>query len=102
MPANSKTNTIISAQKMEKLLTIEEVAEALDVSKSTVKAWASRRLSPVVKMGRLIRITPQTLQEWIRRNTEFDREEARKFWRYKAQRAQKPQSFEELSRDMDE
>jgi len=87
---------------MEKLLTIEEVAETLGVSKSTVKTWAARRIIPVVKVGRLIRITPQALKELIQRNIEYDREEARKFWRYKAQRTQKVQSFDEFAKDMDE
>lgn len=86
---------------MEKLLTIEEVAEALSISKSTVKAWTSRRVIPVVKMGRIIRITPQTLENLIRRNTEFNREEALKFWRYKAQRDRKSQDFEEKPKGND-
>jgi len=83
-------------RKMEKLLTIEEAAETLGISKSTVKAWTSKRVIPVVKIGRSIRITPQTLQDLICRNTEFDREEARKFWRYKAQRDRKSQDNEEM------
>lgn len=86
---------------MEKLLTIEEVAEQLGISKSTVKAWTSRRVIPVVKMGRMIRINPQTLKELIHRNTEYDREEAQKFWQYKAQRDRKSLDFEEMPRGND-
>ncbi len=59
---------------MEKLLTLEEVAEILGISSSTAKTWASRRKFPVVKVGRLIRISPKALQEWIERKTEIDPE----------------------------
>ena len=57
-------------RQIEKLLTLEEVAEILGISESTAKIWASRRMFPVVKVGRLIRISPYALQEWIERNTE--------------------------------
>jgi excisionase family DNA binding protein len=55
---------------MKKLLTIPEVAEILGISESTAKIWASRRIFPVVKVGRLVRISPYALQEWIEKNTE--------------------------------
>lgn len=55
---------------MEKLLIIEEVAEILGVSKVTAKIWASKRVFPVVKIGRLIRVSPQALEHWIMNKTE--------------------------------
>lgn len=82
--------------QMEKLLTIEEVAEALGVSKSTVKTWASRRIIPVIKMGRLSRVSPEALREWMEQNTEYDRQEAQNFRRYKARRAQKSQRYDDV------
>jgi excisionase family DNA binding protein len=60
--------------KMERLLNIREVAKILGISESTAKTWASRRIFPVVKVGRLIRISPKSLQEWIERKTELDTE----------------------------
>ena len=86
--------------QMEKLLTIQEVAEVLGVSKSTVKVWASRRIIPVTKMGRLVRISPEALKEWMERNTEYDREEARNFGRNKARRARKSQRYDDILEEL--
>jgi excisionase family DNA binding protein len=61
---------------MEKLLTLEEVAEVLSISLSTAKAYASRRVFPVIKVGRLVRISALSLEEWLRKNTHGDEEAA--------------------------
>lgn len=98
----SRINIDIKAWKMEKLLTINEVAEILGISKYTAKTWASRRVIPVKKIGRLIRISPQELKEWIQRNTEYDRKEALNFRRYKAPEARFSRNHEELIRDIEE
>jgi excisionase family DNA binding protein len=55
---------------MEKLLTSREVAEILRISPTTAKIWASKRKFPVVKVGRLVRIAPEALDEWVRENTD--------------------------------
>jgi excisionase family DNA binding protein len=55
---------------MEKLLTSREVAEILGISPTTAKIWASKRKFPVVKVGRLVRIAPEALDEWVRENTD--------------------------------
>jgi excisionase family DNA binding protein len=54
---------------MDKLLTLGEVAQVLRVSLTTAKIWASKRRFPVVKVGRLVRVAPEALEEWIRENT---------------------------------
>lgn len=59
--------------RMQKLLTISDVAEILGISKATAKIWASKRVFPVVKVGRLIRISPQALEHWIMNKTEESR-----------------------------
>ena len=56
---------------MIQLLTIKEVASILKISENTAKIWASRRVFPVVKIGRLVRISPKALQEWLDRRTEM-------------------------------
>lgn len=61
---------------MQKLLTITEVAKILRISETTAKIWASQRVFPVVKIGRLIRISPQALEDWILKKTEQSRAEA--------------------------
>ncbi|MCJ7582825.1 MAG: helix-turn-helix domain-containing protein [Candidatus Aminicenantes bacterium] len=63
---------------MQKLLTVADVAEILGISKTTAKIWASQRVFPVVKIGRLIRISPQALEHWIMQKTEERRGEAEK------------------------
>jgi excisionase family DNA binding protein len=51
---------------MDTLLTVNEVAEILGISPTTAKIWASQRRFPVVKIGRLVRVTPDALEAWIR------------------------------------
>lgn len=58
---------------MDKLLTVKEVAEILGISRSTAKIWASKRKLPVVKVGRLLRVRPEALEEYIKRNSEWKR-----------------------------
>lgn len=79
---------------MEKLLTLEEVAEILGISETTAKIWASRRVFPVVKVGRLIRMPPCALQEWIERNTEEYIEDVDNFKLNKPQKRHKSGSFD--------
>ena len=54
---------------MEKLLDLKAVAEILGIAPVTAKIWASKRRFPVVKVGRLVRVAPEALDEWIRENT---------------------------------
>jgi excisionase family DNA binding protein len=53
---------------MEKLLDLVAVADILGISPVTAKIWASKRRLPVIKVGRLVRIAPGALEEWIRKN----------------------------------
>lgn len=80
---------------MHKLLTISEVAEILGISKSTAKTWASKRKLPVVKIGRLIRISPQSLDEYIKQNTEWIRGNREPHCREKFRAHNKCRSFNE-------
>ncbi len=54
---------------MEKLLDLKAVAAILGIAPTTAKIWASKRRFPVVKVGRLVRVAPEALDEWIRLNT---------------------------------
>ncbi|MFC2169766.1 helix-turn-helix domain-containing protein [Acidobacteriota bacterium] len=60
---------------MDKLLTLKDVAKILEIPESTVKIWSSQRKFPVIKLGRLIRVLPDDLAEWIGRNRETSKEE---------------------------
>jgi excisionase family DNA binding protein len=79
---------------MEKLLTLKEVAKILGISETTAKIWASRRVFPVVKVGRLIRISPCALQEWVTRNTEECIEDMDSMKLHKPKKLHRSGSFE--------
>ena len=85
--------------RMDKLLTVEEVAEILGISETTAKIWASRRKFPVVKVGRLIRISPYALQEWIERNTERHTEDISDFRLHKPKKVHKSGPLETFLKD---
>jgi hypothetical protein len=62
------------------LLTEFEVHELFKVPIATLRTMRSRPGRdpiPYVKVGRLIRYRSDQLEEWVRRNTFFDTEEAR-------------------------
>ncbi len=50
----------------EKLLTPEQVAERLQVTVQTIYTWMRSGYLPSVKMGRLWRIRPGDLEEFIK------------------------------------
>ena len=56
---------------MEKLFIILEVAEVLGILQSTAKILASQRKFPVVRVGRLIRVSFSALRDWIEKKTEL-------------------------------
>jgi len=52
---------------MEKLLTIKQVCELLQVSKSLVYKWVHYGYVPYVKIGTLLRFKESELFRWIKR-----------------------------------
>lgn len=48
-----------------KLLKLSEVAEMLDVTYDRVAQMAREGILPVVRLGRQVRVNPNTLQSWI-------------------------------------
>src|SRR5262245_45550956 len=53
------------AKQMEQLLSVEEVAEALGLAKSTVYSWSSRRRLPAIKLGTRLMFRASEVQRWI-------------------------------------
>lgn len=51
----------------DRLLTVEEAAEQLNVSVRNVREHIYRRRLPIVKVGRLVRIEQSELQAFIER-----------------------------------
>ncbi len=50
---------------MEKLLTIDELAEVLSAKKSTIYQWVHLGLIPYIKVGRLLRFKEGNIQKWL-------------------------------------
>ncbi len=50
---------------MDKLLTIDELAEVLSVKKSTIYQWVHLGLIPHIKVGRLLRFKEGNIQKWL-------------------------------------
>ena len=51
--------------KMDKLLTIDELAVIIKVKKSTIYQWVHLRLIPYIKVGRLLRFREEDIQKWL-------------------------------------
>ena len=56
---------------LDRLLTQDEVAEKLQVSKSTLRNWrASKKGPPIVLIGQQIRYRPEDVTAWINAQVE--------------------------------
>jgi excisionase family DNA binding protein len=66
MAAEEKTET------PNRLLRVEEAAEILGLSKTTVYVMSRGADFPTVRRGRSVRIPLQALMRWIERNTDGD------------------------------
>ncbi len=51
---------------MDKLLTVEEVAQWLQVKPRTIYQWVHERYIPVVKLGTLVRFNQASLVAWLK------------------------------------
>jgi excisionase family DNA binding protein len=55
---------------IERLLTTEEVAEMLRVSRRTLETWRSTARGPVfVRVGRRIGYRPEAVEQWLAERT---------------------------------
>lgn len=50
------------------LLNVEQVAERLAVRPCTVRAWVWKRKLPFIKVGDLVRFTPEDIEDFLRKN----------------------------------
>jgi excisionase family DNA binding protein len=62
---------------MKGLLTVTEVAAALNLKSSTIRAWLTRRKLPRVKCGRAVRVPAEAVERFIEVNTVPARERDR-------------------------
>jgi excisionase family DNA binding protein len=52
-------------QHSRRLITMDEVADWLSVSKQRAYELARQEVIPVVRLGRQIRVNPERLEQWI-------------------------------------
>ena len=52
-----------------RLLTVQEVADYLGISKDTAYSMVSQRRIPYVKIGRLLKFDLRAIDEWIAQKT---------------------------------
>ena len=55
-------------KELERLLSIQEVAERLGVKQATIYSWTHQRKIPYVKAGRLLKFERQAIDAWIEKN----------------------------------
>jgi len=52
---------------MEKPMTVKEVSHFLNVPIATIRKWCSQRYIPYIKMGRHVRFSRTSLEDWLKR-----------------------------------
>lgn len=68
-----------STKPRSRLLTVNETAELLGVKPATIRSWILRREKlEIVKVGRLVRITEESVEQFIKENTIPPREHKNK------------------------
>lgn len=55
--------------KLQSLLTVDEVATYLRVKKQTVLKWVSQDKIPSIKIGRFRMFDPDEIRKWVKRRT---------------------------------
>ena len=63
--ANSNTPPVVSDDKEKRTYSIEEIQQILDISRSTAYLLIKRKLFKSVKVGKQIRISKKSLDEWL-------------------------------------
>ena len=54
---------------MERLFTIEQLAEYLQVKKSTIRDWCHTQFIPFTKVGRLVRFREKDVLKWLQQRS---------------------------------
>ena len=53
----------------KRLLTVQELAEYIGISKDTIYSHVSQRRIPFVKIGRLLKFDLKAIDDWIAQNS---------------------------------
>ena len=54
---------------MDKLLTVEEIAEYLNLKPSTIYQWTHQGFIPHIKIGNRVRFRMSQIEKWLERKT---------------------------------
>lgn len=54
---------------MDKLLTVEEIAEVLNVKQSTIYNWTHLGFIPHIKIGKLLRFNQNDVLDWLNKKS---------------------------------
>ena len=63
--ANSNTPPVVSDDKEKRTYSIEEIQQILDISRSTAYLLIKRKLFKSVKVGKQIRVSKKSFDEWL-------------------------------------
>ena len=63
--ANSSTPPVVSDDKEKRTYSIEEIQQILDISRSTAYLLIKRKLFKSVKVGKQIRVSKKSYDEWL-------------------------------------
>lgn len=50
-----------------RLLTVQEVSEIIGVSESTIRRWINKEVLRAIKIGRIVRVTPEEVDRFCGR-----------------------------------
>ncbi len=59
----------IAVERMEKLLTVEEIAEYLKLRPSTIYQWTHQGFIPHIKVGNRVRFKISQIEKWLEKRT---------------------------------
>ncbi|MCM8763240.1 MAG: helix-turn-helix domain-containing protein [Candidatus Omnitrophica bacterium] len=54
--------------QLDKLLTLEEAAQYLDIHPGTLYRWVKEKRVPSFKVGRIWRFKKEKLEDWLKKN----------------------------------
>ena len=63
--ANSSEPSAVSGDKEKRTYSIEEIQQILDISRSTAYLLIKRKLFKSVKVGKQIRVSKKSFDEWL-------------------------------------
>jgi len=59
----------VTPESMEKLLTVEQLADYLQMKPSTIYQWTHQGFIPHIKLGNRVRFRVSQVEKWLERKT---------------------------------